>query len=166
MKINFGCGKDIREGYINVDIQIGKGIDKSYNFDEFPYPHKDNEFDYVYCNNVLEHLKYPDKVLKELHRITRKKGTIYIRVPYVKSLLAWNDLTHRHYFNLRSMEQLIKGHDRYEHKEKNLFNIISMRLRPTFYGKLFPKFLRKYVNYIFTEIFDMVEVELEVKKNE
>lgn len=35
MKLNFGCGNKIKEGYVNVDIQKGKNIDKSFDFNIF-----------------------------------------------------------------------------------------------------------------------------------
>ena len=66
MKLNFGCGTDIKEGYVNADIQ--EGADLVFDFNKFPYPFKDNEFDYIYSRNVLEYLENPEKVLIELRR--------------------------------------------------------------------------------------------------
>src|SRR5690606_1509140 len=41
-------------------------------------PFEDNEFDYVICNHVLEHVDNPEKFLNELARVA-KKG--YIETP-------------------------------------------------------------------------------------
>lgn len=43
-------------------------------------PFKDNEFDYVICNQVLEHVEDPDKFMKELTRVA-KRG--YIETPSI-----------------------------------------------------------------------------------
>jgi len=47
MKLNFGCGKEIMKDCINVDIQKDKTIDKSFDFNIFPYPFKYNRKYYL-----------------------------------------------------------------------------------------------------------------------
>lgn len=41
-------------------------------------PFKDKEFDYVICNQVLEHVEHPEAFIKELCRIARRG---YIETP-------------------------------------------------------------------------------------
>lgn len=43
--------------------------------------HKDNSFDLVFLLEVLEHLDYPDKALKELARILKPEGYLVLGVP-------------------------------------------------------------------------------------
>ncbi|MCK4318943.1 class I SAM-dependent methyltransferase [Candidatus Micrarchaeota archaeon] len=81
-KLNLGCGKFKKKGYVNVDIDKRTGADIIHNLDEIPYPFEDNEFDLIEADHVLEHLKDPFKIIKELYRITKKKGKIVIRVPH------------------------------------------------------------------------------------
>jgi len=103
MKLNLGCGTDIKKGYINVDIMKGNGIDKIVNFNKLPYPFKDNQFNEIYMNYVLEHLRlYPEDVLKELYRITKKGGKITIRVPHYTCPASYMS-QHKHYFGCCSM---------------------------------------------------------------
>lgn len=42
---------------------------------------KNNEFDGVFCSQVLEHVPHPWLALKEMKRITKKNGFIIITVP-------------------------------------------------------------------------------------
>ncbi|MBT3303908.1 methyltransferase domain-containing protein [Candidatus Woesearchaeota archaeon] len=163
-KLNFGCGIKIKEGFVNVDLQKHKGVDKSFDFNKFPYPLKADSFELILVDNVLEHLEDPEKVIEELHRIAKNGCLIQIRVPYCKSILSFNDITHKHHFNRRAIEQIVRGHDSYSYEKKNKFELIKNELRPTRYGKMLPKFLRKYANYLFNEIHDMIEVELKVIK--
>lgn len=41
-------------------------------------PFKKNTFDIILCRDVIHHLKNPIKVLKEMQRVTKKEGLIYI----------------------------------------------------------------------------------------
>ena len=47
-KLNLGCGKDIKEGYINLDI-VDYGGNQIHNINSFPYPFEDNTFDEIYA---------------------------------------------------------------------------------------------------------------------
>ena len=40
MKLNLGCGKDIKEGYINLDI-VDYGGNQIHDINKFPYPFAD-----------------------------------------------------------------------------------------------------------------------------
>lgn len=98
-KLNFGCGTDIKEGYVNVDIVKLPGVDIAYNFNEFPYPFKDNWFDKIYTSHVLEHLDDLPKVMKELKRISKKGAKIVIRVPHFSCGVSYRDPTHKRLFS-------------------------------------------------------------------
>lgn len=49
MKLNLGCGTDIRKGWINLDIAKLDGIDVIHDVNNVPLPFEDNTFDYVLC---------------------------------------------------------------------------------------------------------------------
>lgn len=57
-----------RRHNINIDVICGKG-------EKLPY--EDNYFDFVYCDNVLEHCEDPAKVLQECQRVLRSGGQMY-----------------------------------------------------------------------------------------
>lgn len=42
---------------------------------------KENEFDVVFCSQVLEHVPHPQKALQEIKRVLEKKGKVIITVP-------------------------------------------------------------------------------------
>jgi predicted SAM-dependent methyltransferase len=48
-------------------------------------PFTDNEFDFIICNHVLEHIPNDDKAMKELYRVLKNKGTAILQVPYDKN---------------------------------------------------------------------------------
>jgi len=44
-------------------------------------PFKDNSFDFILCNHVLEHIPDDTKAMQELYRILKPKGTAILQVP-------------------------------------------------------------------------------------
>lgn len=49
-------------------------------------PLNDSSFDFIYSNQVIEHLFYPEKFLKEAHRVLEPKGILILSTP---NLAAW-----------------------------------------------------------------------------
>lgn len=105
MKLNLGCGRDIRKGYLNLDFLKGEGVDVVHDLNKFPYPFDSDSFDEIILNHVFEHLDYPFLVLKELYRITKNKGVIKITVPHFRSTNAWAALSHKRAFSSGSFRE-------------------------------------------------------------
>ena len=55
MKLNLGCGKDIKDGYVNLDI-VDYGGNQIHDINTFPYPFPENNFDEIYASHILEHI--------------------------------------------------------------------------------------------------------------
>jgi len=81
-KLNLGCGQFSKLGYINLDINSKTKADIFHDLTKFPYPFKDNNFSLIEADHVLEHLKDPIKVIKELHRILEPNGKLIIKIPH------------------------------------------------------------------------------------
>jgi len=94
-KLTIGCGKDIKKDFVNLDIAKLPGVDVIHNLNKYPWPFKDNEFEYIYCDNVLEHLEDIIKPLEEIWRISRSKARIRIIVPIFPSVWSFCDPTHK-----------------------------------------------------------------------
>ncbi|MDA9276885.1 methyltransferase domain-containing protein [Flavobacteriaceae bacterium] len=45
-------------------------------------PFKDNSFDFIICNHVLEHIPDDTKAMQELYRVLAPSGTAIVQVPY------------------------------------------------------------------------------------
>ena len=155
-KLNFGCGRIIREGFVNVDFQKGKGIDKSFDFLKYPYPIKDNTFDNVLIDNVLEHLDDPTRVMREIWRICKDGAMVEIIVPYYNSYYAYADPTHVNYFSDLAMRQTL-GEVEYAHEpQKEKYEIVEMKLVPQRFFKLLPfpilNVMRRFLGNVIVEI--------------
>ncbi len=100
--LDLGCGKKKRLGAIGVDYSDRHDADVIHNLNVFPYPFMDNEFDEIYLDNVLEHLDDPMRVMEEVYRICKPSGKIKVIVPYFRSVWAFIDPTHQHFFTVDS----------------------------------------------------------------
>ncbi|MDI6777753.1 MAG: methyltransferase domain-containing protein [Patescibacteria group bacterium] len=164
-KLNLGCGKNIKNGYVNADITPFEGVDKAFDFDVFPYPFSDGEFDEILADNVLEHLDDIPAVMKELHRLTKPDGEIRIIVPYYNCYGAYNDITHKHYFSHLSFEPFYKKNTRGNYFIEEKFKLMKLKLIPTRLGKLLLfDFIRLPLSFIFGQIIQAIDVTLIVKK--
>jgi len=93
IKLNLGCKTDIRHGWINIDIK-NYGQNMIYDLDRVPYPFKDNSVDVVLMQDIIEHLKNPELVLREVYRICKDGAVVIIRTPHPKSPNMKKDKSH------------------------------------------------------------------------
>ena len=57
-------------------------------------PFKDNSFDFIICNHVLEHIPDDTKAMQELYRVLAPAGTAIVQVPYdAKREITFEDNT-------------------------------------------------------------------------
>ncbi len=108
--LDLGCGKKKRAGAIGVDYSDRHNADIIHNLNIFPYPLKDDEFDDIYLDNVIEHLDDPMRVMEEVHRVCKPGGQVKVIVPYFRSLWAFIDPTHKHFFTVNSFAYYDPNH--------------------------------------------------------
>lgn len=126
-KLHLGCGKDVRKGYVNLDSVKLPGVDLVHDLNKYPWPFKNNEFEYVFASHVLEHLDSIVKPLDELWRITRNKSKISIEVPIFPSIGAMADPTHRQFYTYRTFDYF-RPEDGLNYYSRARFNILSKRI--------------------------------------
>jgi SAM-dependent methyltransferase len=101
--LDIGCGVNKVPGAIGMDANPRTNAEVIHDLDQPPYPFADNEFDEVVGRHVMEHVKEPIAVVKELHRITRAGGLVKIVVPHWTNPDWASDLTHRNHLNSYSL---------------------------------------------------------------
>jgi len=174
MKIlDLGCGKKKREGAIGVDYSDRHDADVIHDLNIFPYPFQDGEFDEIYMDNVLEHLDEPIRVMEEVHRICILGGNVKVIVPYFRSLWAYIDPTHKHFFTVDSFAYFDPRHiicQRYDYTqarfmvEKIIFN---ETLQNSWTKKLMIKLANKYPNsyeYYLSHLYPLDDITYYLKK--
>ena len=104
-KLNLGSGSFSLEGYINIDRDPLAEPQVVHDLNDIPYPFEPGSFDEVRMDHSLEHLDDAFGVVAEIVRITKKGGTIVIRVPHFSRGFTHPehrrgfDVTFNHYFD-------------------------------------------------------------------
>ena len=86
-------------GYKSVDI---KDADIMCNLNDEHWPFEDSSVGVIRAYDVIEHLKNPINTMREIHRILRPGGYVFIEVPSTDGRGAFSDPTHISYWNLCS----------------------------------------------------------------
>jgi predicted SAM-dependent methyltransferase len=94
LKLNLGCGYDLKEGYINIDIRdiVGTAM-----MDVRQLKYANDSADEIYASDIIEHFSKIEQepLLKEWHRVLKSGGKLFIRTidfdrVYMNLFLAHN----------------------------------------------------------------------------
>jgi SAM-dependent methyltransferase len=171
MKIlDIGCGNHKVSGAIGLDNFKLKGVDIVHNLNKIPYPFKDNSFDLIFANNVLEHLTSDlDDIMVELSRICKSSGKIVIEVPNAPSIGAFADPTHKKFFSYRTFDYFGSNEQSYYTKARLKILKIKLIINHGKLGRFFFKPLEILLNFqqkiylIFPNIFPITALKFELQ---
>lgn len=87
VQLNLGCGNDIREGFINVDVRQVPNVDIVATLEKLPF--RDNYADKIVAQDVLEHFCRIEliDVVTEIKRVLKVGGILEVRVPDCEQIL-------------------------------------------------------------------------------
>jgi len=171
-KLNLGSGKDYKnpkEGWVNIDYNLQYKLDINHNLNKFPYPFKKEEFDYIYCSHILEHVDDFFKTFEELLRITKKGGIIHIRVPHFSNGNGYNDLSHKRFFGWFTFKLLEDGYynKKYNFKiEEQRFNFLAEghEISNKLFSWIFNTMPKQFYERFLCWIFPVGEIEIKLRK--
>ncbi|MEA3365365.1 MAG: hypothetical protein U9Q79_06965 [Candidatus Hydrogenedentes bacterium] len=105
VKVNVGCGRDYREGWLNADINRGVKADIYLDMGE-GLPFRDNMVGRIMLDNVLEHVPRDRYFgfLEELHRVCAPGAEIEVYAPHYSGMFAFKHPAHYVYFGIGSFD--------------------------------------------------------------
>jgi hypothetical protein len=96
LKLDLGCGKNKRPGFLGVDNISFDRVDVVHDL-RTPWPWEKESVEEVHCSHFLEHLTNDQRVhfYNELYRVLKKDAKATIIVPHWSSGRAYGDPTHQ-----------------------------------------------------------------------
>lgn len=116
--LDIGCGSNKYPGAVGLDHMPLPGVDVVANLDH-ALPFQDGEFDAVFANQVLEHVRgtWWPLCLKSIVSFDRggcQGGVLLAHMPYFRSSWAHIDPTHVRSFTVNSLDYFVTGTYCYE----------------------------------------------------
>lgn len=107
IQLNIGCGKDIKPGWVGIDILPLPGVDIVWDLETTPWPLDDESVVIATASHVLEHIT-PHKgtfirVMDEIWRILKPGCQFAFVVPYAGTHGDFQDPTHINHINESTM---------------------------------------------------------------
>lgn len=62
-------------------LDFGKEHDYNFNLDDGKFPIKNGVYDVVVCTETLEHVMYPERVIKEMKRVAKSNALFFFSLP-------------------------------------------------------------------------------------
>jgi len=129
LRLNVGAGTT---EWGDVRLDVGRTDQVTLLGDMHALPLDDDVFAEVLMDNVLEHTAETTAVLREIHRVLRPGGIVYVYVPYYTAHGAYGDPTHRSFFTEGTFDYYTVESD-YQHYADFEFELVD---REFFYSKL------------------------------
>jgi SAM-dependent methyltransferase len=89
MKLNLGCGDDIRDGYINIDVRKTKPNVLVLDLEkELLKPFPNESADEIVARDFIEHVSWRrvEDLLKDIFRVLKRGGRVFIQVPDLEAI--------------------------------------------------------------------------------
>lgn len=97
LKIDLGCGKNKKPGFVGADCIAFDGVDHLFDIGTQTWPWEDGSVDEAHASHFVEHLTATQRVhfYNELWRVLKPGAQATIIVPHWGSNRAYGDPTHQ-----------------------------------------------------------------------
>jgi len=122
VNIDLGCGDQGFTEYLKTIDIISYPYDyPSFDIEKDSLKHKNESIDFITMNAVIEHIKNPDNIFKEIRRVLKTNGLVFVRTPnwIMDQKNFYNDPTHVKPYTPTSLEKTFE-----------LYNLETIFLEP------------------------------------
>lgn len=161
--LDLGCGQNKLKDSIGIDINTDSAADVIWDLNNPAYPFLDNYFDKIVSKQVFEHLVDVELVMKEIHRITKNKGSVQIYVPHFSCFYSYGDPSHKRCFSVFAFDKIANRCGFKIVSKKITFHRAFRRYGIAFLANKFPVAYERFWTFIFPA--EHIYFEFEVLKN-
>ncbi|PCI21345.1 hypothetical protein COB64_00480 [Candidatus Wolfebacteria bacterium] len=147
--LDLGSGPTSRTDRITVDMLPLSGIDIVADLEKGLSFAPDNSVDEIHSKSFFEHVDNFDLLMREMHRVLKPGGMIYIFVPHFSNPYYYSDPTHKRFFGYYTFYYYSKNQDKLTRQVPSFytdldFEVVSQWLY--FSGTFFiPMVFKKYI---------------------
>lgn len=97
IKLDLGCGKNKKEGFLGVDQYKMDGVDVVLNIGKEKWGWDNDTVEEIHASHFLEHLTAEERIhfMNEAYRVLKPGGKATIITPHWASNRAYGDMTHQ-----------------------------------------------------------------------
>jgi len=98
--VDLGCGAKKKVDRIGIDAVDLPGVDIVADLERGLTCFPDRSVDEIHCRSVLEHIHDLEGLLREMLRVLKDDGRVYVFVPHFSNPYFYSDPTHVRFFGL------------------------------------------------------------------
>jgi len=138
VKLDIGCGKNKREGFIGIDIDPNSDADIIVSALSLPFD--DDSVDEIHSSHLVEHFspKEAEKFFAEIYRVLKKGSRAFLKIDtdWTKKRLLQKDPTHKHRYSVREIKKMLRQFNFSQSKVKRKIYLINFHLRNKIFVEL------------------------------
>lgn len=129
VRLNLGCGRDYKKGYINVDVVTDFPVDVIADLSK-PLPFKSNYADEILASDILEHFTKEDGeiFLQECYRVLKVGGVLILRTHNIEQIIKQfydDSFVMRHFIYGNTEKTGVWGAHKYAYEEQELNSLLN-----------------------------------------
>ena len=127
--LDVGCGPTKYPGSIGLDMNPSTAADVLCHLDHGGLPFRDNSFDQLRAEHIIEHVADIIATMEEFHRVTKPGGTIFIATPHYTDYSSFRDPTHRWHLNSFSFRYFGEDHGGFGYYSAARFRQVKVHVK-------------------------------------
>jgi len=173
LKVELGCGRAKKEGFVGVDIDACESVDVVADAAQV-LPFRNDSVTELRAVHLFEHVPDTVGLMREIYRVCAPGAKVTVEVPHARSDGAFADPTHRRAFTEYTWEYFDRGKDAWKLYHFDVdFRMVSIALqylkgktlkRIPLVGRGLRWLVRKMLGRVLWNVIFSVTVELEVVK--
>lgn len=147
--LDIGCGIYKMPEAMGLDIDPNSSADIIHNLNVYPYPVESNAFDEIYAKHIIEHVDDPSAFIKEIYRMLKPGGTVFIETPHFSCRVAYSEYQHKMFASYFIFNNLLEGTDFKILKQEITFHKSFRRVGIRWLANKYPDAYERFWTFMF-----------------